>query len=296
MSVTDSLLNAPLPNLLIVLGAFFFLLAIVSEITDTPLGSLTADGYGRAIAFAIGPLFLALGVVVLLVTTPVVPAAGPNTEQTSASGAVGTLTPSGMDTTPPERLTPLDHTLTRTPQEETPTTSTSGRLLLEREPNDDAFNADVIGVGDSISGEVRSTYSADPWLDSDYFAVWVEAGDPVTVDVIRDGGVGTLYVVVLDPNGLPEPSGDWLLDTMLVQSGGRVQVDTVASQTGYHYVYVGGFVYLDQYYTDGGNGGYTVEIRSDRSASLDGPAVESVDELTPPMTGDAGRATDRAVV
>ena len=100
-------------------------------------------------------------------------------------------------------------------------------------------------------------------MDQDYFAVWVDAGDPITVDVAREAGMGTMYVTILDPTGLPEPNRNWLSDVATLPGSQRIQINTVASQSGYHYVLVSGWVYLvdyDLYFNDGGNGGYTIEI------------------------------------
>ena len=71
MLFIDSLLNAPLPNLLIVLGAFFVLLAVVSKLaTNTPLGTVDADGKGRMVAGIIGPVLIVMGLLVMLAITP----------------------------------------------------------------------------------------------------------------------------------------------------------------------------------------------------------------------------------
>lgn len=284
MSFVDSLLAAPLPNLLIVLGAFFVLLAVVSRITtSTPLGTLDADGKGRAIAAIIGPVLIVMGLLLIPAVAPTpAPTASPP-DQEMASQGVATLAPS-RDETPPERATAVDQSLAdRTPSRTTPRTAPAGERLFEVEPNDDALSADVVELGGSISGEVASTSSADPSLDSDYFAVWVDAGDPLAVEVSRAGGIGTLYVVVLDPNGLSEPGGDWLSDIVPVGSDGVARVDTVASQSGYHYVLVSGWIYLtdlDQYYNDGGNGGYTVTVGSSSRASLPPEPVSAAGATT----------------
>lgn len=297
MMFIDSLLAAPLPNLLIVLGAFFVLLAVVSKIaTSTPLGTLDADGKGRTVAAIIGPILIVMG---LLVIPAVTPATTPSPlDQEFVNQEVASLTPESREETPPERATGVDQSLAdTTPNDPAPLTPQTGTRLFEVEPNDDAFDADVLESGDSISGEVLSTYSADPSLDSDYFAVWVDAGDPLTVDVSRAGGVGTLYVVVLDPNGLSEPSGNWLSDIVPVGSDGMARVDTVASQTGYHYVLVSGWIYLtdlDLYYNDGGNGGYTVTVGSGGQASLS-PETGS-DQTDTPLVSETAQIDERTLV
>jgi hypothetical protein len=277
MLFVDSLLTAPLPNLLIVLGAFFVLLAVVSKLaTNTPLGTVDADGKGRMVAAVVGPLLIVMG---LLVIPAVAPADPPDDGPTLVNGTVGTLTPPADDVTPPEQLTETDRTVTATPSQATPIPPDPTRTLVELEPNDAALSATLVEGGVTIAGEVRSTYDPDPSMDSDYYAVWVDAGDTVTVDVTRDAGPGTVYVALLDPDGLPEPSGDWLADVMTVQGGERVRIDTVATRSGYHYVVVTGWVYLvdyDLYFNDGGNGGYVVDIGAgaDR-ASVDGGDVSA---------------------
>ncbi|WP_372911569.1 PPC domain-containing protein [Salinigranum sp.] len=297
MTFIDSLLAAPLPNLLIVIGAFFVLLAVVSKITtSTPLGTLDADGKGRTVAAIIGPILIVMG---LLVIPAVTPAATPSLPDQELSGLeVAPLTPESRDGTPPERATGVDQSLAdTTPNQPAPLTPNAGERLSEVEPNDDAFDADVVEPGDSISGEVFSTYSADPSFDSDYFAVWVDTGDPLTVDVTRAGGAGTLYVAVLDPNGFSEPSGTWLSDIAPVGSDGSVRVDTVASQTGYHYVLVSGWIYLtdlDLYYNDGGNGGYTVTVGPGDRASLSPGAVDDATDTV--LVRETVRADERTLI
>jgi hypothetical protein len=277
MLFVDALLNAPLPNLLVVLGAFFVLLAVVSKLaTNTPLGTIDADGKGRAVAVVVGPLLIVLGLLVVPAVVPAdstTPAPAP---ESLPAGTVATLTPSGEETTPPERVTPVDRTVTSTPVQETPIPPDPDRTLVEREPNDAAVSATVVERGVTIGGEVRSTYDPDPSMDSDYFAVWADAGEPIRVDVARAGGPGTLYVVLLDPNGLSEPNGNWLSDVVVVESGDRVRLETVAGQSGYHYVLVSGWIYLvdlDLYFNDGGTGAYTVAVDVGGRADTTAPPI-----------------------
>ena len=263
MLFVDALLNAPLPNLLIVLGAFFVLLAVVSKLaTNTPLGTVDADGKGRMIAAVVGPLLIVMGLLVIPAITPdSTPQPQPDPGPLTDDGRILTLTETSR--TPPDDLTTQARTLTPIPTEQTPIDPGPDRMLFEQESNDLAATATLVESGVTISGEIRSTYDPDPSMDSDYFAVWVDAGDPITVDVQREAGRGTLYVVLLDPNGLPEPNRDWLSDVVTLPGSQQIQLNAVARQSGYHYVVVTGWIYLvdyDLYFNDGGNGGYTVDI------------------------------------
>jgi hypothetical protein len=262
MLFVDSLLNAPLPNLLIVLGAFFVLLAVVSKLaTNTPLGTVDADGKGRMVAGVIGPLLIVMG---LLVIPALTPGPIPDPEPTPVPDPNGTgLVLTENSRTPPPDITAQPRTVTPVPTDVTPIPADPDRMLFERESNDLLTTATLVESGVTITGEIRSTYDPDPSMDTDYYAVWVDAGDPITVDMARETGVGTLYVTILDPNGLPEPNRNWLTDIITVPGGQRVQLNAVARQSGYHYVGVAGWVYLadyDLYFNDGGHGGYTVDI------------------------------------
>jgi hypothetical protein len=295
MSVVDSLLTAPLPNLLIVLGAFFVFLAIVGKLTtNTAIGSFDADGKGRMIAAVIGPILIVMGLLVIPSVAPD-PTPAPEPELVGVTGE--RLTEN--DQTPPGDLTPVDRTVASTPEQETAIPPDPDRTLFEREPNDAALTSMLVEPGATVSGEIRSTYDPDPSMDSDYFAVWVDAGDPITVEVARDSGPGTVYVTVLDPDGRSEPNGDWLSDVITVEGGDRIQIRTVASQSGYHYVLVSGWVYLidyDLYFNDGGNGGYTVDIGTvDGRASLVDPDRTDLGptSATPDGSFDRGLAVGR---
>lgn len=244
MQLLELLFEAPVANVLIGAGVLVLLAGVLGKLP----GLDRIDDRGRRAAWVVGPALILVGVVLV---------AG------AAGGGTGTDDPEGFgDTLPPatEETTPA----------RTPTT------VREVEPNDRANGATLLPPAAVGVGTITPPSGGAETADTDQFRFWAEAGEAVIVELSRDGGFGTLYTVVYDPNGASEPSQSLVNDVTPVGGGGPVTVEFTPRQTGHHYVVVSGsftFTDIDFVRFDGGHGDYTVRIETNTERSVAGMAA-----------------------
>ncbi|MFC4552800.1 MULTISPECIES: hypothetical protein [Halorussus] len=136
-------------------------------------------------------------------------------------------------TTAPQTATQTTTTQTQTTEEpttqaETPSptrttvpaeTTTAGGTNVESEPNDEFTRPDSLAVGESVRGAISST------TDRDVYAVQLDAGESITVDLARSGGTGRFVYGAFHPNGAVIAAGG-------VNPGETTTVTVEANQSG----------------------------------------------------------------
>jgi hypothetical protein len=238
MIFLEPFLEAPLANVLIVIGVLIIFAAIFGGLP----GMDRIDEKGRKAAWVLGPLLVAVGLMFVVGLLPPIDTNGDTTGEPQNSSPTSTPTPE-LNTDTPE-----------------PTVESA---VLESEPNENLGTATVL-ESDSIGEGVVNPTDAYGLNDVDCFAFPVTAGESVSVEVARTAGSGTLYTYLSNRTGHSEPSGYFLSDLLSVPSGESVRQETVARTTGYYYVVVGN-AYYDDYgslYSDGGFGEYTIRVET----------------------------------
>lgn len=265
MTFHEPFFEAPLSNVLIVTGVLVLLAAVLGGLP----GMHRMDEKGRKAAWVVGPSLIVVGLVVVPAILPTPgpspPATATPTDALDVATATATATREGS-TDPTDEPGPVTEADPVTEDRPTQRPDDPGASVVrESEPNDAAVDATLLEAGATGEGSVAPPLGAYQTVDTDQFAFWATAGESVTVEVTRRGGVGTLYAVLYDPNGHSEPSQVLVDDLTAVESGGTMRVETTARQTGYYYVMVTGafyFIDIDWYLYDGGHGDYTVQVET----------------------------------
>ncbi|MWG35197.1 PPC domain-containing protein [Halomarina oriensis] len=243
MQFVETLFEAPLANVLIGAGV----LVLLAGVLGTLPGLERIDERGRRAAWVVGPALILTG---LLLVSGVV------TNETTPAEGTGDTNGLAVPTTP------SDTRPTAAPGASAPTTGSTS-LVQEIEPNDAAQRATLLPPGATGAGTIARPPGGYETADTDQFRFWAVAGEAVTVEVSRDGGYGTLFAVVYDPNGGSHPSRSLQNDVAPVGGGGPLTVEFIPQTTGYHHVVVTGsfdFGDIDYQRFDGGYGDYTVRV------------------------------------